>query len=140
MARQSPSLIQRQALTAPLFWDLQGFIYNHPESVTTGNVFFADASARFIGVPPLNNTNGPTNTSRGAPGEHALYRDGPTVVYIYRDNDFWLRMDTIAESRESFRVPGGVAFPIPMNPGVRTLSVVAVTGTGPITGGFGYGS
>ncbi len=123
MPRRDLGNAERQWRDAPVIWEIQQAQYVHPGVATVGPVFPVDSSARFIAIPPVPNTGSTvldaTNPNR-APDMFEIWR---------RNNDYYLRLDTVADSRYAGAIPGDTVHRYAINPGVQTISVVAVDGT-----------
>lgn len=110
----------------PVVWDMQRAQYVHPGVATVGGVFPVDSSPRYLAVPPVPNTYGPSldTENRNRP---------PDSFEVWRSNNqFYLRLDTSADSQYAAILPPDVLRFYNINPAVKTVSVVAVNGTDPL--------
>lgn len=136
MSRRNLTPSERNQYSQEVYYDFQQAQYIHPGGYTNQHIPMADATVRFIGVPPVAGTQGhaPVMASNGAPR--------PSSVRLYRDsgNDYWLRFDTAADTRYGSRFFGGVEYSIPINPDVKTISWVSTINTSPLFINFGWGA
>ena len=111
-------------INAGVVANIQQAIYQ--DSATTLLVMRAEATQKFIAIPPVVN---PLNSVLLS--NHLLLAGAPQAVEIYRDDDFYLSINSFVSSQVGAWIPGGVIKYIPLNPGLtgNTLAVVAVTGT-----------
>lgn len=119
------SLIKKEAAQirdALVVANIQQALYVHPGSYTTEQVAFADATQRFIAVPPIISP---------AFSNHLLLPGMPEAVEVYRDQEFYLVFNSSVFSNTGAWVPGGAVKLISLNPGLTgsTLAFMATTGT-----------
>lgn len=124
MSRRAVTKNDREVINAPAFWRMQQWAPVHPGVATTGAFTPADATMRWIGVPPVTDTTIPPR---------------PDAVKLFRGDDFYLALDTIANSNFGAFMPGNIEHIIPLNPGVATLAYSATVNTGALRGSWLYG-
>lgn len=136
MSRKNLTPNERLLYSQEVYYDFQQAQYIHPGGYTNSVIPLADASARFIGVPPVTGTNAhaPTMASNGAPR--------PSSVHLYRaaGDDYWVRFDAVADTQHGGRFLGGVEYAIPLNPDVKTISWVTTINTSPLFMKYGWGA
>lgn len=124
------SIINKQSadlLSDGIVANIQQAIYQ--DNATTFLVMRAEASQKFIAIPPVVN---PLNTAISS--NHLLLAGMPQAVEIYRDEEYYIAFNSSVFSNTGAWIPGGVLKYIPLNPGLagNTLAVVAITGTSPL--------
>lgn len=122
MSRRNLTKNDREVLNNPAYYRMEQWQPVHPGVATNGSFTPADASVRWIGVPPF------TNTKIGTPR--------PDAVGLFRTDDFFLALDTVAYTNLAAFMPGNILHVIPLNGGVATLSYSAVTNTGALRGNW----
>ena len=102
--------------------NIQQALYHWPAGATSGHVPFADATQRFIAIPPVL-----------APSEsnHLLLPGPPIAVEIYRAQDMYFAFNSQVSTLTGAILVGGLWKTIPLHPGLRgdTLAMVANVGT-----------
>lgn len=94
----------------------------HPGVITDGAFAPADGTIRYVGVPPVTGTTDPLQIR-------------PSLLELFRTEDFYLSLDSGATSRAAFRA-GNFYHIIPLNPGVQTISYSATRGTAELRGNW----
>lgn len=102
----------------------QQAIYTHPGVATNDHVAFADASIRYIAIPPI-------RTPAGQYSNHLALEGVPQAVELYRDQEYFIAFGSTVSSQSGAWIPGGAVKLISLNPGHagNTLAFTAVVGT-----------
>ena len=136
MSRAREAASSREILSSPIWWDARQAQYIHPGSVTTGTIPMADATARYMAVPPVSGTYALVNQAlvRYNPSVASMeYLDHrPSAVKLYRDDEYYVSIDAVPDTQNGMWMPGGAQEVFLLNPGVKTLAWVSVTNTSPL--------
>ena len=119
------SVIRKEAAQirdALIVANIQQALYVHPNAYTDRQVAIADATQRFIAIPPITSP---------AFSNHLLLPGMPEAVELYRDEEFYFAFNSQVFSNTGAWVPGGAVKLISLNPGLTgsTLSFMATEGT-----------
>lgn len=136
MGRRNLSPQDRERLSNPIFWEWRQALYTHPGGYTTETLAWADKSARYIGIPPVANTDGPV---AGFAGTTTAVLEKPAALQLFRANDFFVSLDRVPDTQHGAFVPANTWVTVLLNPGVNTLGFTATTGTDVLRVNFGYG-
>jgi hypothetical protein len=128
--------LERNRIDKPVFWALVQAQYVNPQGLTTWHAAIADATQRYIAVPPVAGTddNGSGET------DPIMKRQQPTYLFAYRPNNtYYLSLNTRIDTKWGAPMEPDVKIGIPLNPSVKTIGFCAAEGTDVISFTWGYG-
>ena len=124
MPRSIINKVEADLLNDLIIANVQQAIYQ--DNATNFLVMRAEATQKFIAIPPIQAPDGSYSQS-------LLYPGIPVAVELYRDQEFYIAFNSVVTSQSGW-IPGGALKLISLNPGMvgSTLAVTAVTGTNPL--------
>jgi hypothetical protein len=134
-----------EEIVHPVVANIQAAIYVHPRGYTTSQLPVADASVRFIAIPPVAQSWGRQNAAPNvraygilqpmtAISNHLQLSGMPSAVELYRADEFWFSFNSTTDTAVGAYMPGGAFKTMSLNPGLagETLAYVSVTNTSPL--------